>query len=135
MDAMKTPQTGILVIGQDRALIYLLGRFAEKGGYRVVHLPEAPAAETIRALRPHAIVFTALEDLEKAQAQVVDLENDEIPILMCSSGTDLPQARELGADHFLLHPLSYEAFQAALSPDPERHPARSDPPSNPSTTA
>lgn len=134
MNSADPKHPEILVIGQDQALIYLLGRYAEKGGYRAVHLHEAPDSDAIRALRPHAIVFTALEDLEKAQAQVLDLGNWEIPILVCSSGTDLPQARELGADHFLLHPLSYEAFQAALSPDPEHRSARSDPPSNPSST-
>jgi CheY-like chemotaxis protein len=117
------PSLEILVIGQDRPLIYLLGRFAEKGGYRIIHLPSAPASETIRALHPHAIVFAALDDLEKAQAQVADLSSGEIPILVCSSGTDLPEARDLGADHYLLHPLSYEAFQAALAPNPEQNPA------------
>jgi hypothetical protein len=125
----------ILVIGQDRPLIYLLGRFAEKGGYHIIHLPAAPASETIRALHPHAIVFAALEDLEKAQAQVADLASGEIPILVCSSGTDLPEARDLGADHCLLHPLSYEAFQAALAPNPERNPSRPDSPAQPPRAA
>ncbi|OGO09363.1 MAG: hypothetical protein A3K46_08450 [Chloroflexi bacterium RBG_13_60_9] len=114
----------ILVIGQDRPLIYLLGRYAEKGGYGIIHLAAAPESETIRALHPHAIVFAALDDLEKAQAQVADLSSGEIPILVCSSGTDLAVARDLGADHCLLHPLSYEAFQAALAPNPEKHARR-----------
>jgi len=121
------------VIGQDRPLIYLLGRFAEKGGYHIIHLPAAPASETIRALHPHAIVFAALEDLEKAQAQVADLSSGEIPILVCSSGTDLPEARDLGADHCLLHPLSYEAFQAALTPISEHNRPRPTSPQNPAS--
>lgn len=112
------------MIGQDRPLIYLLGRFAERGGYRIIHLPAAPESETIRGLHPFAIIFAALDDLEKAQAQVADLTDGEIPILVCSSGTDLAEARDLGADHCLLHPLSYEAFQAALAPNPEAHPPR-----------
>jgi CheY-like chemotaxis protein len=123
---MPSPAPEILVIGQDRPLIYLLGRFAEKGGYRILHLPSAPAGETIRGLHPHAIVFATLDDLEKAQSQVADLSSGEIPILVCSSGTDVLEARDLGADHCLLHPLSYEAFQAALAPNPEHlppHPA------------
>lgn len=123
------------MIGQDRPLIYLLGRFAEKGGYRIIHLPSAPESGTIRALHPYAIVFAALEDLEKAQAQVVDLSSGEIPILVCSSGTDLPEARDLGADHYLLHPLSYEAFQAALAPNPERNSSRPDAPAVPPRAA
>ncbi len=131
MAGIPSSSPEILVIGQDRPLIYLLGRFAEKGGYRMIHLPAAPAGETIRALHPYAIVFAALEDLEKAQAQVADLANGEIPILVCSSGTDLPEARDLGADHCLLHPLSYEAFQAALAPNPERNPSRPNTPAHP----
>jgi CheY-like chemotaxis protein len=118
---VSPPQPDILVIGQEPALIYLLKRYAEKGGYRIVHQVAAPATEALRELAPQAVVFTTLDDLEKAQSQMVDLVNWEMPILVCSSGTDVAQARELGADHCLLHPLSYEAFQAALSAIPEHN--------------
>ena len=131
---MNPPQPAILVIGQDRPLMYLLGRYAEEGGYRIVHELTAPTSETIRALQPSAIVFTTLEELEKAQSQRIDLVNWEMPILVCSSGTDVAQARELGADHCLLHPLSYEAFQAALSAIPEHNRPRQNPLPNPPAT-
>jgi hypothetical protein len=111
--------------------MYLLGRYAEKGGYRIVYELTAPASETIRSLQPSAIVFTTLEELEKAQSQRIDLVNWEMPILVCSSGTDVAQARDLGADHCLLHPLSYEAFQAALSAIPEYNRPRQSPLPNP----
>ncbi len=135
MDSVKKPQPDILVIGQDRSLIYLLGRYAEKGGYRIVHLATAPAAEHLRAMQPQAVVFTTIEDLEKAQTQSADIASWEMPVLVCSSGTDVAQARELGADQCLLHPFSYETFQAALSPVPEHNRPKPNPPHGSASTA
>jgi hypothetical protein len=55
-----------------------------------------------------------MERLEAAQSFIQDLVNCEIPVLVWSSVADETQARELGADHCLTQPLTYDGFLAAL---------------------
>jgi CheY-like chemotaxis protein len=105
----------ILVIGRDSSLTYLIGRYAEQGGYRITAPEAVPSVEEIGAAKPVAILFPALENLEQAQPLVAELASGEIPILVCSSLADEPRARELGADHCLLHPLTYDGFLAVLT--------------------
>jgi CheY-like chemotaxis protein len=112
---MNQPPSEILVIGRNSPLTYLIGRYAEQGGYQM-RAPEAvPSMAEIGAEKPAAILFPAMENLEQAQGLVADLAGWEIPILVCSSLADEPRARELGADHCLLHPLTYDGFLAGLT--------------------
>jgi CheY-like chemotaxis protein len=113
---MKPPSPPkILIVGNDTALTYLVGRYAERSGYDMVAAPSVPSAEEIRKQRPAAIFFPSIESLEAAQSLVVALTNDDIPILVCSSAADEMRAYELGADYCLLHPLTYDGFMAALA--------------------
>jgi CheY-like chemotaxis protein len=104
----------ILIIGNDTALTYLVGRYAERSGYEMATAPTVPPAEEICKQQPAAIFFPSIESLEAAQSLVAALTNDDIPILVCSSAADEMRARELGADYCLLHPLTYDGFMAAL---------------------
>ena len=103
------------MIGADTALAYLIGRYAEQGGYDMATVQAVPSVAEVLALRPAAILFPSLEDLSAAQSLIVDLAGYDIPVLVCLSNHDQARARELGADHCLLHPLTYAGFAAALA--------------------
>jgi DNA-binding response OmpR family regulator len=111
---MTSAYSRIMFIGNDKTLTYLIGRYAEQSGYELILLSAAPSAEEACELRPAAILFASIERLEAAQSLIEDLANCEIPVLVCSSVADETRAREMGADHCLTQPLTYEGFLAAL---------------------
>jgi DNA-binding response OmpR family regulator len=108
-------QTTILLIGNDTALNYLFGRFAERCGYQLVVSLEKASAKEVTAVSPVMIVFPSLETLESFQSLVGELANLDFPIMVCSSVADEVRARELGADYCLTHPFSFDDFQATLT--------------------
>ena len=110
-----SPQSSILMLGNDSALAYLIGRYAQQSGYAVTTLPGVAQAETVCAMKPAAILFTSIESLEAAQLLMSGLANCDIPVLVCSSVADEARACELGADHCLLHPLTYDGFHNVLA--------------------
>jgi len=105
----------ILVIGNDPALTYLIVRYAQRGGYDITSAAKMPPPVEARALHPTAIIFQSVAELEAAHPIMADLANDDLSILVCSSVADEARARELGADHCLLHPLTYDCMLAALT--------------------
>lgn len=105
----------ILLIGQDAALEYLIERYAERSGCEVRVRPIVPSSADGIDLQPAAVLFLSIENLEAAQVQIINLSNSEIPLLVCSSINDQPRAHELGVDHCLVHPLTYDGFLAALT--------------------
>jgi CheY-like chemotaxis protein len=107
-------QSKILMIGNDTALTYLVGRYAEQSGHNIATLQTVPSAEEVCNQQPVAVLFPSIERLEAAQSLIAALTNCDIPILVCSSIADEARARELGADYCLLHPLTYDGFTAAL---------------------
>ena len=104
----------ILLIGSDAALNYLLERYAKRAGYDVRTQLTMPPSADGGEVQPEAVLFSSIEDLEAAQAQIADLTGSEIRLLACSSINDQTRAHELGADHCLVHPLTYDGFLAAL---------------------
>jgi len=104
----------ILLIGTDAALAYLIERYAQRSGYQVRVQPIVPSPTDGSDVQPAAVLFSSIENLEAAQAHIAHLSNAEIPLLVCSSINDQTRAHELGADHCLLHPLTYDGFLAAL---------------------
>ena len=105
----------ILLIGNDAALAYLIERYAERSGFEVRINPNVPAPLVGPEVKPTALLFSSIEDLEAAQSQLTSLTSAEIPVLVCSSVNDQLRARELGVDHCLVHPLTYEAFLTILT--------------------
>lgn len=110
-----TPQSRILIIGADSALAYLLGRYAEQSGFGIAMMQTIPSAAEVCDIQPSAIIFLSFENLGAAQFLLADLASCDIPVWVCSSVADEARARELGADHCLLHPLTYDSFVAALA--------------------
>ena len=111
---MKSYNTEIILIGNDSSLAYLIGRFAEQSGCRVTVLKGILSVEDVWAKKPWLILFSSMDSLESAQALVGELADGEIPVGVCASVSDEARARELGADHCLLHPLTYDGFMATL---------------------
>jgi hypothetical protein len=107
-------QPNILLIGNDTALNYLFGRFAERCGYQLVVSLENSSVQEITAVNPVVIVFPSTEILESFQILVGELASLDFPIMVCSSVADETRARELGADYCLTHPISYDEFQTTL---------------------
>jgi CheY-like chemotaxis protein len=112
MKLEKRPK--ILVIGTDGPLAYLIGRYAEQSGCGMATIQTIPSATEVCSLQPVAILFLSFENLGAAQLLISDLGNCDIPVWVCSSIADEARARELGADHCLVHPLTYDNFLAAL---------------------
>lgn len=105
----------ILLIGNDAALTYLIERYAQRSGYQVRVQPIVPSPTDGTEPQPAAVLFSSIENLEAAQSQIAHLSNAEIPLLVCSSINDQTRAHELGADHCLVHPLTYDSFLTALA--------------------
>jgi CheY-like chemotaxis protein len=108
-------QSKILMIGNDPALAYLIGRYAEESGYGITTVQIIPSAAEACALQPAAIIFQSIQGLEASQALVRDLAGRDVPVLVCSSLAEEARARELGADRCLLHPFTYDSVLAVLS--------------------
>ena len=108
----KTKQT-ILLMGNDANLGYLLGRFVEQSEYQLHVSAEKISIQDVAIANPAAIIFSSTDFMAQAQALVTELADIEVPIIVCSSVTDVAMARELGADYCLLHPITYEGFQGA----------------------
>ena len=96
-----------------KRMAYLLGRYAEQSGCRIIFQESLPA--NIDHLHPSVIIFSSPEILKSEHSLVETLSKKEIPILVCASIADEVEARELGADGCLLHPLKYENFISVLA--------------------
>lgn len=108
-------QSTILLVGNDSTLIYLLGRFAERSGYLLTVTSDGFSVKEVRSINPIAIIFTSIELLATRQSLVGELSSLDAAIVVCLSVTEEAKARELGADYCLLHPLTFDDFQTALS--------------------
>jgi CheY-like chemotaxis protein len=105
----------ILLIGNDLTLGYLLKRYAEHSGYRLEMNAERLSSHEIEAIGPAVIIFLSTERLARDQDILQELSSPDMPIVVCSSVVEESRAIELGADYCLLHPLTYDDFQAALA--------------------
>lgn len=114
---MKLLSAEIILIGNDPTLDYLLSRFAARCGCRLSMLTDIPSSEEIQSKKPRLILFSSMENLEAAQTLVGKLAGGEIPLGVCAAVSDEARARELGADHCLVHPLTYEGCMAAFRAD------------------
>lgn len=116
MDQLPVEQkrSGIVVMGEDSSLQYLLERYAARAGYSVSFEKSPLLAEAVQRSEPEAVIFPSVEILEGVQALVAELTNCDIPIIVCSSILDQTKTRELGADYCLLHPLEFDSFSSIL---------------------
>lgn len=74
-----------------------------------------PACAEIRKINPGFILFSSLEILRSSQVLMGDLSDMEIQTLVCTAIGEEASARELGADHCIFHPVTYENFCDAVT--------------------
>jgi len=127
MDQFPVEQkSGIVVVGSDSSLNYLLGRYAELVGYPISFEKSPSSGDAIRQFKPVAVIFPSVEMLAGAQTLAAELTDFDIPIIVCSSVLDQAKTRELGADYCLLHPLVFDSFsstmQSIVASQKENHP-------------
>jgi hypothetical protein len=108
-------QSTLVIIGKSASFNYLIQRYADRIGFSVTVALPSVLAETICRSKPVAVIFSSVENLEAFQPLIAELTNRDVPIMVCSSEIDQMRTRELGADYCLLHPLTYDDFQAALT--------------------
>lgn len=111
---VEKKRSGIVVLGGDSSLQYLLERYAGRAGYSISFEKSPLLAEAVQRSEPEAVIFPSVEILEGVQALVAKLTNCDIPIIVCSSILDQTKTRELGADYCLLHPLEFDSFSSIL---------------------
>ena len=104
----------IIIIDGNSYFNYLIDRYADRVGCSVKVAASSESVETIQKFKPVTVVFASVENLGESQSLVVELNNRDIPIIVCSPVADQDHARELGADYCLLHPLMYDGFSTVL---------------------
>ena len=114
------PQPTILLIASDPQLIYLIRRYAERSGCRMLSAEapdtalelmsrQAPALVLLHlAAWPHDGWPTLRRLREHSAAQA-------IPVAIVSPIMDEARAREEGATYWLWQPVMYDDFRAALA--------------------
>lgn len=102
----------LIILGGDSSFNYLIRRYAERLGYSIVNMPISTVVEQVHELKPAAVIFASMENLEGAQPLALGLANRDVPLIVCSSLADQIRARELGADYCLVHPFVYDNFSA-----------------------
>ena len=116
MDQLPVEQKylGIVVVGGDSSLQYLLERYAERMGYPVSIEKSTSSMEAIRRSKPIAVIFLSVEVLEGARKLAAELTNRDIAIIVCSSVLDQAKTRKLGADYCLVHPFVFDSFASTM---------------------
>ncbi len=106
-----TAPTTIFVVDGDRALSYLLERYAGQSGFLFceVHGPwQTPPAP------PAGSAALWLPSIERLEAVRPRERGVDMPVIVCSFAGDEIRAHALGADLCAFHPLRYQDFLAAL---------------------
>jgi CheY-like chemotaxis protein len=117
----QSAQAGILFVGNDPSLEYLLKRYARRSGYQVRVLTTTAPELDVRAPRPASVWFSSFDVLEASPGLRAALASHDIPAVVCSPVADEARALELGADYVFLHPVTYDCFlSVAAGKTPEK---------------
>ena len=100
----------IMIIDNDPRITYLLQRYVEQMGIEDVVLAKNLLANDLPIDRLVVIIFPSIRSLENAQPIVHTLDKDKVDVFVCISAGDETHAVELGADGWILHPLTFEKF-------------------------
>jgi CheY-like chemotaxis protein len=120
-DAPPAEGPAILLVAPDDALRYLMERYAHRGGFVLRAPHEGAAGADAKAVAPAsvrapAVVWvSSIQALESSQCYERALVGGDTPVIVIASDGDAARARELGADHWVAQPFTYDDFLMALA--------------------
>jgi CheY-like chemotaxis protein len=114
------PQPTLLLLSTHPHFIYLIARYGERSGYRVIPVATADnALEMLRVERPAMLLLHLTEGPPDGWATLRRLQTDpamdNIPITVVSALADESRARAEGAAHWRWPPVMYAEFLSVLT--------------------
>jgi DNA-binding response OmpR family regulator len=113
-------QQTVLLIEDDPSFIYLIQRYSEKSGWRMVctSLGEEALA-MVRTEMPTVVVLDialpGINGWEVLRTLKGESDTRGVPVVMCSGVEEVKQSLEAGADAWLQKPIRYQEFVAVLT--------------------
>lgn len=107
-DALPADVPAILLIAPDDALRYVMERYADRGGFDLRTPFDQGGA-------PAVAWVASVEALDTVRPRERGLIGDDTPLIVIAADDEDARARELGADHRVAQPFTFQEFLAALS--------------------
>jgi DNA-binding response OmpR family regulator len=113
-------QQTVLLIEDDPSFIYLIQRYSEKSGWRMVctSLGEEALA-LVRTEAPTVVVLDialpGINGWEVLRTLKGESDTCGVPVVMCSGTEEVKQSLEAGADAWLQKPIRYQEFVDVLT--------------------
>src|SRR5689334_7690071 len=85
----------IVLLGGDASFNYLMERYADMIRMELNVATPATSVEAICQLKPQAVIFQSVQNLEASQDMATGLANCDIPIIVCASAADQLRTRDL----------------------------------------
>lgn len=109
----------VLLVEDDPAFIYLIRRYADKGGCELVSTSRGEeAVEMAREKQPDMvlldIMLPGMDGWQVLRALRDDPATQDIPVVLCSALSEEARSIEEGADGYLRKPVLYQDFIGAL---------------------
>lgn len=126
---IEEPQV-LLVVDDNQGIIDLLQRYLTGHGWRVIGATDGSAARTVLgSTQPAVIILDVMMPREDGWELLQELraraDTRTIPILICSVLNEVQVALTLGANGYLLKPVTQAALLQALAPWAQHRPNRS----------
>ena len=117
---MPAPQPTLLLIANHQQFTYLIKRYGERSGCRVIGADKLETALDLARREHPAMVLLHLmwashDDWSMLQRLKAALGDHTIPITVIAAVADERRAREEGAAYWLWQPVMYADFVAALT--------------------
>lgn len=121
-DARPAEGPAILLVAPDDGLRYLMERYARRGGF-VLRAPSDGAlvtqaeghGATSGGRSPAVVWVSSVQALESFQCYERALLGEDTPVIVIASEGEAARVRDLGADHRVAQPFTYDDFVAALT--------------------
>lgn len=107
-DGAPADAPAILLVAPDDELRYLMERYASRGGFELRLSVDGDGP-------PVAVWMSSVQAVETMRPREQGLVSEDTPLIVIAPEADEARARELGADHRVGQPFTYQDFLAALS--------------------
>jgi CheY-like chemotaxis protein len=123
-DARPAEGPAILLVAPDDALRYLMERYASRGGFLLRALADGTSAESdygqagsagADGRSPAVVWVSSIQALESLRLGEHGQVSADTPLIVLASDGEATRAHELGADHRVAQPFTYDDFLAALT--------------------